>query len=280
MKTILPRKLVFRSLLLGLVAITLSACGTSTASNALGTGSSSSGSGLDGRTLKVAHDVSFPPFEFQSNGQYVGFDLDLINAIATKANFKINFMPMDFSGIIPALQAKQIDLSIAAMTIKPARQQVIDFSLPYFKTGISIAVRSDNNSISKPEDLKGKSVGVKLGTSGEALIRALPYAKDIKIRTFDSNDATYLAVQNGNVDATVNDETTLLYYISDAGKGKMKTVGALLTGDTYGIGVPKGNPDVLKAVNDGLKAVTADGTYATLYKKWFGVLPTVIPGQY
>ncbi len=280
MYPILPGARVVKTLLASVAVVALASCAsTGAGSNAQSTASNISAAGLNGRTLKVAHDVSFPPFEFESNGKYVGFDLDMMNAVAKKANFKINFMPMDFNGIIPALQAKQIDVAVAAMTIKAERQKVIDFSVPYFKTGISIAVRPDNNSINKPEDLKGKSVAVKVGASGEAFIRGLPYAKDIDIKTFDTNDATYLAVQNGNVDATVNDESTLLYYITDAGKGKLKTVGDLLTGDKYGVGIPKGNDDIVQAVNGALKEMTADGTYAALYKKWFGVEPTALPGN-
>lgn len=273
----LPSARVMKMVVASLAVVALSSCAAGGVKAQVQTDTGAGG--LNGRTLTVAHDVAFPPFEFQDKGEYVGFDLDMMNAIAKRANFKIKFMPMDFNGIIPALQAKQIDIAVAAMTIKSSRQQVIDFSMPYFKTGISIAVRPDSTAINKPEDLKGKSVAVKVGASGESFIRALPYAKDIDIKTFDTNDATYLAVQNGNVDATVNDESTLLYYISDAGKGKLKTVGDLLTGDKYGIGIPKGNNDIVKAVNSALTAMTTDGTYATMYKKWFGVDPTVLPGS-
>ena len=112
------------------------------------------GEGLGGKKLVVAHDVNFPPFEFLKDDTYTGFDLDLMNEISKVANFEIEYRPMDFNGIIPALQANQVDMSIAAMTIKPEREEVIDFSTAYFRTGLVLAVTPDNNDIVNPEDLK------------------------------------------------------------------------------------------------------------------------------
>lgn len=241
---------------------------------------SSGGAGLGGKTLVVAHDVNFPPFEFLQNDKYTGFDLDLLNAIAEVGNFKVDARPMDFNGIIPALQASQVDMSIAAMTIKPEREEVIDFSIPYFRTGLVLAVKPDNSDIVNPEDLKGKTIAVKIGTSGEAFIRELAYADEIEIKTFDSNNDTYLAVINGNVDATINDDSTLRYYIASEGPGTLKVVGELLTGDDYGLAVPSGQAETLQVVNNALLELAKNGTYDQLYEKWFGVKPDLRPGEY
>lgn len=239
-----------------------------------------SGEGLGGETLIVAHDVNFPPFEFLKDGEYQGFDLDLLAAVEERANFKAERRPMDFNGIIPALQAEQVDLAIAAMTIKPEREEVIDFSIPYFRTGIVIAVKPETEDITTTEDLKGKTVAVKIAASGESLIRELPFADEIEIVTFDSNNDTYLAVQTGAADATVNDLSTLQYYISTEGQGKLKVVGDLLTGDDYGLSVPSGHTETLEAVNAALLEIAEDGTYTEIYKKWFGEEPELIPGEY
>ena len=202
-----------------------------------------------------------------------------MNAIAEEANFEIEYRPMDFNGIIPALQANQVDMSIAAMTIKPEREEVIDFSIPYFRTGLVLAVKPDNNTIVNPEDLKGHTIAVKIGTSGEAYIRELPYADEIKIDTYDSNNDAYMAVINGNADATINDDSTLKYYIASQ-PGNLKIVGELLTGDDYGIAVPSGQTETLKAVNDALLKLAKDGTYDEIYEKWFGVKPDLRPGEF
>ena len=236
--------------------------------------------GLGGRTLVVAHDVNFPPFEYLDGDKYTGFDLDLLNAIAEVGNFKVDLRPMDFNGIIPALQAGQVDMAIAAMTIKPEREEVVDFSIPYFRTGLVLAVAPDNNDIVNPEDLQGKSIATKIGTSGDAYIRELPYADKIHISTYEGNTETYLAVINGINDATINDDSTLRYYIATEGKDKLKVVGDLLTGDDYGIAVPKGNSDVVDVVNAALLTLAENGAYAELYQKWFGVEPSLVPGQF
>jgi glutamine transport system substrate-binding protein len=258
------------------VSLMLAACAQATEAPTSGAGSE----GLGGKTLVVAHDVNFPPFEFLQNDVYTGFDLDILNAIAEVGNFEVDSRAMDFNGIIPALQANQVDLSIAAMTIKPEREEVIDFSIPYFRTGLVLAVKPDNNDIVNPEDLKGKKVAVKIGTSGDAYIRELPYANEIEISTFDSNNDTYLAVINGNVDATINDDSTLRYYIASEGPGTLKVVGELLTGDDYGIAVPSGQTETLEVINNALLTLAENGTYDELYQKWFGVEPALRPGQY
>ena len=257
-------------------SLLLAACAQATANPSANT----SGGGLGGKTLVVGHDVNFPPFEFLQNDKYTGFDLDILNAIAEVGNFKVDARAMDFNGIIPALQANQVDMSIAAMTIKPEREEVIDFSIPYFRTGLVLAVKPDNTDIVNPEDLKGKTVAVKIGTSGDAFIRALPYADEIQISTFDANNDTYLAVINGNVDVTINDDSTLRYYIASEGPGTLKVVGDLLTGDDYGIAVPSGQTETLQVVNNALLELAKNGTYDQLYEKWFGVKPTLRPGDY
>jgi len=270
----------FATLLFSLLMISilvLTACSQAAQTPAAGD-SSSAAQGLGGKTLVIAHDVNFPPFEFLKDDKYTGFDLDLLDAIAKEANFTIDSRAMDFNGIIPALQANQVDMAIAAMTIRPDREEVIDFSVPYFRTGLVLAVKPDNSDIVNPEDLQGKTVAVKIGTSGESFIRDLPYADEIDIKTFDSNNDTYLAVINGNVDATINDYSTLRYYIASEGPGTLKIVGDLLTGDDYGIAVPSGQAETLKAVNDALLKLAQDGTYDQIYEKWFGSKPTQRPG--
>jgi len=245
-----------------IISLTLSSCSSSTS-----------------KKLVVAHDVNFPPFEFLQDDKYVGFDLDLMAEIAKIAKLDLEYRPMDFNGIIPALQANQVDMAIAAMTIKPEREEVIDFSIPYFRTGLVLAVKPDNNEIVNPEDLKGKTIAVKIGTSGEAYIRELPYADEIKIDTYDSNNDAYMAVINGNAVATINDDSTLKYYIAEQ-PDTLKIVGELLTGDNYGISVPDGKTDLLQKINDALLEIAKNGTYDQLYEKWFGVKPDVRPGEF
>lgn len=104
------------------------------------------------KTLRVATEPAFPPFEFQQNGgELQGFSIDLMKAIATAANFQVDFQSLPFDGIIPALQAKTVDVAISSITITQERSKTVDFSRPYFKAGLAIAIRTDNQEINSFE---------------------------------------------------------------------------------------------------------------------------------
>lgn len=125
------------------------------------------------KTLVVATDTAFVPFEFKQGDKYVGFDVDLWAAIAKELKLDYTLKPMDFSGIIPALQTKNIDLALAGITITDERKKAIDFSDGYYKSGLLVMVNANNNDIKDVKDLNGKVVAVKSGTG------SVDYAKPI-----------------------------------------------------------------------------------------------------
>lgn len=219
--------------------------------------------------LVVATDTAFVPFEFKEGDKYVGFDIDLWDEIAKDIGVTYKLQPMDFNGIIPALQTKQVDVALAGITIKDERKQVIDFSDGYYDSGFLLMVPVDS-PIQSYEDLKGKTLAVKTGTS------ATDYAKEhfteTELRQFPNIDNAYLELQTGRVDAAMHDTPNVLYYIATAGGGKVKAVGEQMMAHEYGIGFPKGSELVTK-VNEALAAMKADGRYAAIYKKWFGTEP-------
>lgn len=104
--------------------------------------------------LTVATDTNFPPFEFKdpATGNHTGFDVELWAAIAKEIGVEYDLQPMDFNGIIPGLQSSQVDVGIAGMTIKPERQEVVDFSDGYYNAGLLILVRTDNADVNGVED--------------------------------------------------------------------------------------------------------------------------------
>ena len=123
------------------------------------------------KTLVVGCDTNFMPFEFKQGGKSVGFDIDLWDAIAKDLGLKYKLQPMDFSGLIPALQTGNIDAAIAGMTVKSKREEVVDFSYPYYDAGLLLMVRKDNKNINSIEDLSNKIVATKLGTTSADFIR-------------------------------------------------------------------------------------------------------------
>lgn len=229
-----------------------------------------------GKTLKVATEPAFPPFEFQGQGgQLQGFSIDLMNAIATSAKFKVNFQSMPFDGIIPGLQAKTIDAAISSITITQERAKSVSFSRPYFKSGLAIAIRQDNTDITGFNSLKNKKIAVQIGTTGALKAKTIP---GVQIRSFDSTPLALQELENGNVDAVINDAPATLYAINTGNLQGIKVVQQLLTEEFYGIATSKNSPN-LALINQGLTQVLKNGTYTQIYQKWFKAKPPELPDK-
>lgn len=199
--------------------------------------------------LVVATDTAFVPFEYKQGDTYVGFDIDLWAEIAKDLNVTYRLQPMDFNGIIPALQTRQVDVALAGITIKDERKQVIDFSDGYYDSGFLLMVPADS-TIQGAEDLAGKTLAVKTGTS--ATDYAKEHFKETELRQFPNIDNAYLELQTGRVDAAMHDTPNVLYYVATAGGGKVKAVGTQMMAHEYGIAFPKGS-DLVAKVNAALK---------------------------
>lgn len=221
--------------------------------------------------LVVGVDTAFVPFEFKQGDKYVGFDIDLWNAIAKKMNVSYELRPMDFGGLIPGLQSRNLDVAMAGITITEPRKQVVDFSDGYYNADLLIAVKSNNTSITKFSDLVGKKVGLKQGTAAATFMKGKYKADYVE---FPNIDNAYLDLQAGNLDAVVHDSPNVLYYVKTAGDGKIKAVGEndSILPQQYGFAMQKNSPLTPK-VNAALKALRADGTYNKIYVKWFAKEP-------
>ncbi len=223
--------------------------------------------------VTVVTDPSFVPFESldPDTGKHVGYDMDIIRAIAEHAGFEYNLKTMNFNGIIPALQAGSVDIAIAGITITKERAQKVDFSDPYYNSGLSIMVRSDNDTIKSVDDFKGKTVSTKIGsTSYDYLTNKVPGIG--KVVPYPSTSNMYMALMSGNVDAAFYDTPNVQYFVKTKGHGKVKTVGPLYEGQQYGLAFPKGSKWV-EPVNKALAAIKKDGTFTKIYEKWFGEAP-------
>lgn len=239
-----------------------------------GGGESESG-GDDGGGLKdsykVATDSSFVPFEFEQDGEHVGFDISIINEIADRVGFDVDLQVTNFDGIIPGLQTGSFDIAIAGITITDERKQSVDFSSPYYKSGIRIGVPVDSTDINSVEDLAGKDVAVRLGSAPlDYLTENVPEAKT---QPFEQLDQAYLSVEGGNSDAIFYDAPNVEYYISTQGKDKLKVTGDLYEAQNYGIAFSKGNDELVAAANKALAEMIEDGTYAEIATEWFGEEP-------
>jgi len=220
--------------------------------------------------LYVGTDTAFVPFEYKGkDGKYTGFDIELWAEIAKRIGVEYELKPMDFNGLIPGLTTGNLDVALAAIFIKSAREEKIDFSHPYFRAGLKVMVQVSNKDIKSPADLKGKVVAVKLGTATVEYVETLGAKKVVK---FPNIDQAYLEVVTGGADAAMHDTPNVLYYIKTAGNGKVKAVGPDVKAAQYGIAFPQGSA-LRDKVNVALLQMMEDGGYAKLYKKWFDAEP-------
>ena len=218
---------------------------------------------------KIGTNAEYPPFEnVDEAGEIVGFDVELITAIAEASEFEFEWVNTRWDGIFVALQSGEFDAVISAATITDERAEIVNFSDPYFNAGQTIAVRADETEIEGPEDLAGKKVGVQLGTTGDIWLSEQTQAEVIR---FDENTLAFQSLANGDVDAAVADGPVTIEIVKANPEMRLKVLSGVYTEEFYGIAVNKDRADLLQAVNEGLAAVQADGTYDAIYDKWFAV---------
>lgn len=231
---------------------------------------------LPDQAMTVLIDTDYPPFEFQSeSGDLQGFDVDLIQAIGSASGLKIEIeeTSIDIDEMITQLTQNKMDAGISAITITPERLEQIDFSDPYFKAGLGIAVPIGSDIFS-PENLTGKRIAVERGTTGWEAAKAIDQAQLVPLR---SAPQTIEYLLNNQVDAVINDAPSTMNLIKDPPyREQIQMVGQLLTEEFYGIAVPKNSP-YLSLINTGLAKIIKNGTYSEIYYKWFGIQPPSLP---
>ena len=218
----------------------------------------------------VAMEPTFPPFDTtDENGELSGFDVDLMNAIAEDQGFEIEWTQLGFDGLIPALESKQIDIIASGMWASPERAKIVDFSTTYYDSGLVLAVKVDNNTITGADSLTSDmKVAAQIGTSSADLVQK--WEKEGKIaeaKIYDKVNEAVMDLQNGSVDALLNDKPVTTEYMSKQ-PGKIKIVGDILNEESYGFAVNKENKELLDKINAGLQNVIDNGTYDQLLAKW------------
>jgi len=224
------------------------------------------------KVLKVGSEASFAPFEFQEEGskEYAGFDMDLIRAIGKQMGYEVQIQNMGFDGLIPGLESNTVDVAISAMTITEERSKKISFSKPYYKSGLTVVVKSDNTAIKSFADLDGKKIAVQIGTTGADEAKK---AKNATVREFNNAPDSFMELKAGGVDAVVNDKPVNDYYIAKTGGKDAKQIGEPLTSEEYGIAVAKKNTELTEKINKALDELKANGEYDKIYMKWFNKKP-------
>ena len=220
---------------------------------------------------QVATDAAYAPFEYQNEKKEVaGFDVDVLKAIAAKAGMEVKFTNTPWEGIFATLGTGERDIVISAVTITPERRQSMDFSEPYFEAKQLIAV-GQSSKVAAFADLKSKKVGVQTGTTGDEAVQKLQGKTSPNIKRYESTPLALKELLNGGVEAVVADNGVVVNFLANNKGTKLKIIDdTSFEKEFYGIAVKKGNKELLDKINKGLTAIKADGTYAKIYKKYFG----------
>ncbi len=217
--------------------------------------------------VRVATDATFPPFELvdEATKELTGFDVELMNALAEKAGFTVEWTNVGFDSMLAGISECQYDAAIAAITITEDRKATMDFSDPYINAGQIVTVRKETTDIKGKDDLPGKKVGAQIGTTGA--IEAGNIA-GVEVKTYDAYDQAFLDLANGQIDAVIADYPTTLAFLA-TNPDKLMVVGEVFTDENYGIAVCKDKTaELMGKINDALKALKTDGTIGKLEQKW------------
>ena len=254
------------------LAVSLCACGGAPATEAPAAqpdGQASYDLVTDGK-LTVVAELGFAPFEYiDADGNTVGFDVDLANAIAEHMGLECEYLPnQSFDTLVPTIaQGGRADISIAAITIDDTRREQVDFSDPYLYSNQALVAADFFVGVSASIDAAGVKVACQGGTTGEAWIKEhLPNATVVPLTDVTAGMA---GVQTGLYDAMVVDLPVASNMIASS-FSDLKVVKEIPTGEQYGIAVSYDNPALRDAINEALAQIESDGTMAQLKAKWFG----------
>jgi len=215
-------------------------------------------------TLRVVTDATFPPMEFVKDGKRTGFDIELIEALGKAMGKKIEWIDIDFKGLIPALQAGRAEMAVSAIYITDARKQVVDFTDPYYAGGLVVLTRKDG-PIKTLKDLDGRKVSVQVGTKSVSYLKEhYPSVQRVEV---EKNQEMFNLVQIGRADAAVTGKPAAKLFAQST--PDLTVLADQITTEEYGIAVSKRLPELKTELNEALKKIKADGTYEQIVNKWF-----------
>jgi ABC-type amino acid transport substrate-binding protein len=225
--------------------------------------------------LTVGSDIPYKPFEFGREGDYQGFDVDLVTEIGNKLNLETTFVKTPFDTIFRNLAQGKFDMVATASTISAEREKQVDFSDPYFPADQSLMVKKGSD-IKTVDDLEGKVIGAQLGTTGADYAKENTKAKTI--RTYDLIDDAFNALESGQVEAVINDCPVSKY--AERAHTNLTVVRSIETNEQYGLAFPSGSDALREAVNEQLAELKKNGKLAEIQNKWLGTDPCKgLPGS-
>lgn len=219
--------------------------------------------------LRVGMEDVYPPFGFRDgDGALTGFDVDIAKEIARRLGVKVEFVPLEWTSLISALESDKVDVIIAQMSITAERKLRVDFTIPYSFVRTVMVTRPGDDRFLQLSDLAGAKVGVLEETTFETLARGVAGAV---VSTYPRSDESIAALLTGVVDVIIEDQLVVSYFINQR-ELPLRIAPAILEEGRAGIAVKKGNQDFVDALNRILREMIGDGTYRRIYEKWFGAI--------
>lgn len=214
--------------------------------------------------LTVGTSPDYPPYEsLDASNQIVGYDIDVVKAVAAKLGLKVNVVGQSFDGLIPALIAKKIDLVAAGMTVNAERKQSVNFTVPVDSSNNVIMARKENTGLSKAASLSGKSVGVQIGSVQETLAQGI---KGANVKSFNLYTDAAVALQTRQIDSMILDRTVAVQFLKNY--PDLRITGDLGKSDKA-FALRKDCADLAGKMNVVLTQMSKNGQLAALQKKWF-----------
>lgn len=230
--------------------------------------SCSTGGSADVLTIGV--DDSYPPMEYRNDkNELVGFDVALAEALGKKMGMKVEFISTAWDGIFQGLDTENYDVIISSVSITPKRLETFLFSEPYLANGQVIVVKPGDKSVTKPEDLDGKNVGVQIGTTADTAVQKYMETLDINLIKYDEIIQTFTAMNAGYVDYIVVDYPVAIEYVAkDPTNFEIST--AQLTNEPIGVCIRKEDTELKEKIDKALDELRKDGTLKAISEEWLG----------
>jgi polar amino acid transport system substrate-binding protein len=228
--------------------------------------------------LQVGNCLDYPPFESVENGDEVGFDIDVVEEAASRLGLTVEWIKADFDTIFTAVAGNQFDMVAAASTITDEREQVVDFSVPYFNSLQSLTVNTQETpDITSTDQLaEGDVVAAQKGTTGKIWAQENLLPQGVEVKTFQSATDMFRDLEAGNVVGVINDKPASVEIVLDL--PSLEVVQDIDTDEHYGFAFSPSNPELREAINIAFAQLVADGTYAEIYAKYFP--PESLPPEF
>ena len=225
---------------------------------------SSCGSGSE--KIQVVTDATYPPFELINDAkEIVGFDIDVMNAIAEEAGLEIEYVNVGWDPLLAGMAQGTYDMAISCITITAERAENMLFSNPYYTAGQIVVVAKDDTTFTGKDDLTG-TVGSQLGTTGNMEVDALA---GVTSKPYDDIGLAMQDLMNGQISAVICDSPVGISYVN-ANPDKLKTVGEMFTTESYGVAFAKSQTELQAKINEALAKVKAEGLIDEYAATWLG----------